>query len=242
MDERQKGPADVPTAQRMAEIAGTKASAMAHKAMGDRREQKGRAQVLEKTEVEALLEGWPNPPLHAAHQMIEQYGPPNEGTNFRLIWYYNGPWKRTEVTRDEIVHNFPTPHTDYVTNWLDYRVPPERFDEVGLFDGSCLVDRTAGEAGARCDSEAANMVTLNLMHEIVTGQRTVEEARHAFAEAISAYTLGRPSPYAERLLFDPPTGDTTDPDESLLAPHMANQMGQKAMDIVAGEPDDPKHF
>lgn len=209
---------------------------------GERRDQKRATQILALAEVEKLIEGWPASPLHAARQTMEQYGPPNEGTNFRLVWYFNGPWKPTEVTRDEIVHNFPTTHTDFITNWIDYRVPPEMFDQIGNFDGSCLLDRTAGEAGARCDTEAANTVTLNLMHEIVTGRRSVEEARHAFAEAISAYTLGRSSPYAEGLLFDPPAGDTTDPDEALLAPDMANRMAQKAMDMVAGEPHDSKHF
>ena len=174
--------------------------------------------------------------------MMEQYGPPNEGTPVRLVWYGNGPWKRTEVTRDEIAHNFPAPHSDYITCWIDYQVPTELYDEIARFDGSCLLDRTAGEAGARCDTEAANMITLNLMHEIVTGKRTVDEARRVYAENMYAYGLGRPAPYAERLLFKPPKGGTMDPDEGIIAGPMADQMAQKAMDMVAGEPDDSKHF
>jgi hypothetical protein len=47
-----------------------------------------------------------------------------------------------------------------------------------MFDGSILVDRTRGEVAARCDSEAANVLGLNMVHELVTGKRTVEEARH----------------------------------------------------------------
>lgn len=165
---------------------------------------------------------------------MKQYGPPNEGTPARLIWYYNGPWKRTEVTRDEINHNFPAPHTDYITCWIDYRVPMELADAITRFDGSCLIDRTAGEAGARCDSEAANMITLNFMDEIVTGKRNVEEARAAYAEQMSAYMLGRPAPYAERLLFVPPQGGTMDPDDSVMTPHMLNQMKEKAKDVLTG--------
>ncbi|HSH83378.1 MAG TPA: hypothetical protein VLA19_33005 [Herpetosiphonaceae bacterium] len=80
-------------------------------------------------------------------------------------------------------------------------MPIDMFDEIGRYDGSCLVDRTAGEAGARCDSEAANMITLNLMHEIVTGKRSVEEARKVYAENMAAYTMGRTAPYAEQFLF-----------------------------------------
>lgn len=60
--------------------------------------------------------------------------------------------------------------------------------------------KAQGEVAAQCDSEAANMITLNLMHEIVTGKRTVEEAREVYAENMTGYTTGRPAPYAERLV------------------------------------------
>ncbi len=235
MDERQEGPGDIPTTERMRDIGSAMAKSMVQKVTGtEQREQSGARWQLTEAEVQELTQDWPASPRNAVAQMLKQYGPPNEGTRFRLIWYYNGPWKRTEVTRDEIAHNFPAPHTDYITCWIDYRVPVELADEITRYDGSCLIDRTAGEAGARCDSEAANMITLNFMHEIVTGQRSVEEARHAYAEQMSAYMLGRPAPYAERLLFDLPRGGTTDPDQGLIAPHMLHQLGEKARDITGG--------
>lgn len=220
MDERQEKPSDVPTGERMKHMADVKASTMGHKIAGERRDQKGASQTLSMEQAQALIEEWPSGPATAARNMLERYGPPNEGTSFRLIWYGNGPWKRTEVTSDEIVHNFPTPHTDFLTQWINYRVPPERFDDLALFDGSCLADRTAGEAGARCDAEAANFLTLNLMHEILTGQRTIEEARQVYAQSMAAYTLGRPAPYTEKFLFELPAGDTTDPDEKMMSEAM----------------------
>lgn len=232
MDERRSGPGDIPTGERVRDIGSAMFSSMSQKASGnEERDQSGAAYRLTEADVRELTRDWPKSPGHAVEQMLKQYGPPNEGTPVRLIWYYNGPWKRTEVTRDEIKHNFPAPHTDYITNWIDYPVPVEMADDLTRYDGSCLVDRTAGEAGARCDSEAANFITLNFMHEIVTGKRTVDEARHAYAEQMSAYMLGRPAPYAERLLFDPPRGGTMDPDEGLIAPHMLNQMKEKVKDV-----------
>jgi hypothetical protein len=180
--------------------------------------------------VEEVIRDWPTPPKLAVEQLIKQYGEANEGTPARLIWYNVGPWKRIEVTRDQIDHNFPAPHTDYVTCWIDYQVPVELADAITRFDGSCLIDRTAGEVGARCDSEAADMITINFMHEIVTGKRTVEEGRAAYAEQMSAYMLGRSAPYAERLLFDPPNGGTADPDEANMTPHMLNQIKEKVKD------------
>lgn len=236
MNDKRNDPGDIPTGERLRDIGSSMATAIGRKMTGrQEREQTGAAYRLSEEEVAALIADWPTPPRFGVEQLIKQYGPPNEGTPARFIWYYNGPWKRTEVTRDQLAHDFPAPHTDYMTCWIDYKVPVELADELTRYDGSCLIDRTAGEAGARCDSEAANFITINFMHEIVTGRRTVEEARAAYAEQMSAYMLGRPAEYAERLLFDPPNGGTADTDEAMIAPHMLRQMKEKVKDAVLGE-------
>ncbi|MGH3520847.1 MAG: hypothetical protein ACRDQ7_26425 [Haloechinothrix sp.] len=69
-------------------------------------------------------------PRKGTRQMISQYGAPNEATPTRLIWHRNGPWNRTEVTQAEIVPNFPTGHTDFITQYVDYRVPVDKFDDL----------------------------------------------------------------------------------------------------------------
>jgi hypothetical protein len=235
MNEKREGPGDIPVGERIRDVGTAMASRMVEAVTGDEeRDQSGARDGLGEAEVEALTEDWPKAPRNIVQQMLRQYGPPNEGTRYRLIWYYNGPWKRTEVTRDEIAHNFPAPHTDYITNWIDYPVPVDLATELTRYDGSCLIDRTAGEAGARCDSEAANFITLNFMHEIATGRRSVEEAREAYASQMAAYLVGRPAPYAEKLLFDPPRGGTVDPDEAVLAPQV-EQVKEKVKDLFRGE-------
>jgi hypothetical protein len=235
MDEKRSGPGDVPTGERVRDIGSAIMSSVGQKVSGtqDHREP-GAQSCLSESEVEALTRDWPKAPRNVLKQMLRQYSLPNEGTAYRLIWYYNGPWKRTELTRDEIAHNFPAPHTDYLTNWIDYRVPPEAAAALTIYDGSCLIDRTAGEAGARCDSEAANFITINFMHEIVTGTKSVEEAREAYASQMAAYMMGRPATYAEKLLFDAPSGGTMDPDEAVLAPQV-EQMKEKAKDLFFGK-------
>ncbi len=234
MDARQANHGDTPTGERMGDLGRAKASAVKHKLQGEEVDQHGASYLADPSEVDALLEDWPSAPAKISRQLIDQYGYPNEATPIRLRWYGNGPWKRTEVTRDEIVHNFPTSHIDFLTQTIDYRVPPERFADLARYDGSCLADRTAGEAAARCDSEAMNILTLNLMHEIVSGAKTVEEARHAYAETAAAYTLGRDAPYAERLLFELPGDETADPDEQVAGGAMARQMVGKARDVLGG--------
>jgi len=138
-----------------------------------------------------------------------------------------------------VIHNFPSPHSDFLTQYIDYHVPVNMFDAIGAFDGSCLVDRTAGEVGARCDSEAANTLTINLMHDIVTGRTSVEEARKTYAENLAGYTMGRSAPYAERLQFTVPRSGTEDPDESMIGGAMARQTVGKVKDLLTGGEGEP---
>lgn len=239
MERETGGPAELPTRERMATVAGAAADAMGHKAEGEHETELGTLHSVPLAEAEAIIAGWPDASQRGARQMLEQYGPPNEATPTKLFWYRKGPWKRILVTSDVITHNFPAPHSDYLTQWIDYKVPVEMFDAIGRYDGSCLVDRTAGEAGARCDSEAANTITLNYMHEIVTGRMTVEAARKAYAESMMAYTMGRPAPFAERLQFALPQGGTEDPDEDMGLAPIVHQAAGKLKDMLTGEGSPP---
>ncbi|MDQ4099035.1 MAG: hypothetical protein M3121_00875, partial [Chloroflexota bacterium] len=206
MGEHEQRAKDLTTGERVATLAGAMADTLAHQAKGEHETEAGTQSTVDRATVEQLITDWPDAPQRGARQMLAQYGPPNEATPTKLFWYRRGPWKRIVVTSDVVTHNFPAPHSDFLTQVIDYRVPPEKCDEVARFDGSCLVDRTAGEAAARCDSEAANTITLNLMHDIVTEKTTVEEARKTYAENVAAYTMGRSAPYAERFQFEVPEG------------------------------------
>ena len=234
MDKQRRGPADIPTRERIATVGGAMADAAKHKSKGEHETEHGARHSISLSQAETLIADWPEAPQRGARQMLEQYGVPNEATPTKLFWYRKGPWKRILVTSDVITHNFPAPHTDYITQWIDYKVPVEMFDAIGRYDGSCLVDRTAGEAGARCDSEAANIITLNFMHEIITGKKTVEEARKGYADAMMAYTMGRSAPYAERLQFAVPDGGTEDPDEDMGIAPVVRQAAGKVKDMVTG--------
>ncbi|MDP9069849.1 MAG: hypothetical protein M3N68_00895 [Actinomycetota bacterium] len=233
MGEHEQGAKDLTTGERMATLAGAMADAVAHQAEGEHETEAGTQSTVDLATVEQLIADWPDAPQRGARQMLAQYGPPNEATTTKLFWYRRGTWKRIVVTSDVVTHNFPAPHSDFLTQVIDYRVPPEKFDDVARFDGSCLVDRTAGEAAARCDSEAANTITLNLMHDIVTGKTTVDEARTKFGEIMVAYTLGRAAPYAEGLQFAVPDGGTEDEDQRVIgAAILGQQTVGKVKDLV----------
>lgn len=202
--------------------------------MSDQQEQAGRKVRADRAQVDKVIDDWPDPPRQVAKKTMERYGPPNEVSYSKLTWYNNGPWKRTELQRDEFPHNFPTPHTDYISQYIDYRIPAERVGDIVAFDGSILPDRTRGEVGARCDMEAMNILTLNLMHDIVTNKRTVAEAREKYAEQAAAHMMGREAPYVEKFLFDVPQGGTADYDEAIIGDAMLDQMKEKMKDVLAG--------
>ncbi|MFC4556755.1 hypothetical protein ACFO3D_00865 [Virgibacillus kekensis] len=182
--------------------------------------------------VEAIVNDWNAMSTKAAYLTIEQYGPPNEATQSRLIWYNNGPWKRSIVYRDEIPHDFPQPHTDVIENLINYQVPPEKLSELAKFDGSIIVEKTRGEVSSRCDIEAANFTALNVMNDIVTGKLNSEEAREVLCEVMSAYMMNRPAPYAEKLQFDVSNEEKYDTDVVMITDEMVEQAREKINDMV----------
>jgi hypothetical protein len=93
-------------------------------------------------------------------------------------------------------------------------VPPDKFDALAAYDGSVIAERTKGELAARCDMEEANFLALNLAHDIVTGIRSVAQARQFYAEVMQEK---RPTEYLQGLRFQVPRTAQGDPDRQLMA-------------------------
>jgi uncharacterized protein with HEPN domain len=188
--------------------------------------------VEDMEKVQTFINDWNAMSKKSANLTIEQYGPPNEAIPSRLIWNNNGPWKRTIVYRDEIPHDFPQPHTDVIEQVINYKVPPEMFNELAKFDGSIIVEKTRGEVSSRCDMEAANFTAINVMHDICTGTLNAEKGRELLCEVMSAHMMNRPAPYAEKLQFDVPTEEKFDTDIVMIADEMVEQAIEKVKDMV----------
>jgi hypothetical protein len=226
----------IPTKQRAASLMTSKKSAEAMKADGQTAKTYGMHERVPMETAQSIIDGWPDAPKKTGMTVLEHYGAPHEATATKMFWYDTGPWSRMELTADEVLHNFPTPHTDYLSQYVRYQVPCDKGDALMRFDGSTLIDRTSGELGSRCDHEPYNTLTLNLAVEIIEGKRTVDEARKVYAETASAYVMGRDAPYAEGLMFTP-SQNTGDPDESIIAESMWDQAMEKVKDAFgAGDP------
>lgn len=179
-------------------------------------EQSGANSVTDLESATKIIESWPATAKMAAQTTMDFYGPPNEATPSQLIWYNNGPWKRTIAYRDEVPHDFPEPHTDVLEQFIDYHVPADKVGLVAQLEGSLVIDRVKGEVSVHCDNEGANTLSINMMHEVVTGKRTPAEAREFIAKEIVEFMMGRPAPYAERFQFELPKGEQWDTDESIV--------------------------
>jgi hypothetical protein len=161
--------------------------------------------------VRTAVADWPQKTQEVVQATVAKYGPPDEMTASMLVWHDNGPWKRTIIYREEINHAFPMAHNDVLEQFIDYQAPPDKFDELAMYDGSVIAERTKGEISARCDKEEMNFLALNLANDIASGKRSVEEARKFYANTAMAFMKGQSSPYVQGLQFQVAEGGTKDP-------------------------------
>lgn len=177
---------------------------------GDQAMQAGQQMQTETVSLQELTRDWPEASKKAAQDMQQKYGAPSGVTPSRVVWQDKGPWKEIIVYKEEVQHDFPMPHTDVLEQVIAYDVPADKFDELAEYDGSVIAERTKGTLAARCDREEANFLALNLAEDIVKGEKSVEEARQAYAEAIQQFKGGQQPDIMQQLTFQPPqeAGDT----------------------------------
>lgn len=174
-----------------------------------------------------VLKEWSDDARQVAEGIMKKYGEPDEAIPSELIWHNTGPWKRTIVHREGAEHRFPIPHADIVEQIVDYQVPVDKFSDLAAFDGSVVAARTLGELAARCHDEEANFLATNLAHDIITGKRSVEDARNHYVESMKAFRRNEKAPYMEKLLFEPQKG-ARDPDERRISDEELKQAAAAA--------------
>ena len=159
--------------------------------------------AIERGTIDRIIAIWAARPRLGALQMMAKYGEPQEASGSELAWHDAGPFKRIKVMNLETPHDFPLPHVDFMEHTISYKVPEDKLRDLLVFDGSSTINRTTGELSARCDLEAHNVLTLNLNHDIVTGKKSVAEARKAFGDIVQQEMMGKRPAYIEKLQFKP---------------------------------------
>ena len=157
------------------------------------------------------LSSWPEASRMAVKEINDKYGKPDGATKDELIWLKRGVWKKICIDKKETKHSFPIEHTDMMQTTISYKVPTEIMDELSKFDGSVTFDRTQGTMSARCDKEGNNFLALNLANDIITGKKSVEEARKAYGDIVKEKMNGANPLYMQKLTFAVQE-NTADPD------------------------------
>lgn len=171
-----------------------------------------------KDKLEEVIKHWSKEPRDSAERLVAYYGEPDEYSESQLIWYNTkDDWKRTVLSKEEVPHEFPSHHTDFLEQFIDYKVPIEMYSKLAQYDGSVMVERTRGEISARCGGTSMNFVAINLAHDIISGRKTVEEARNEYTRLYQAHKKGEKPPYTEKFQFELPQGDTRDPDVATIS-------------------------
>lgn len=152
--------------------------------------------------VSNYTQGWPASSIKAAKELIQKYGRPSESTPSFLVWENLTPFKRIVVYREEVVHKFPLLHQDVMEHIVSYKAPAEKMDDLFKFNGSVNFNRTTGELSARCGSEAMNVLSLNLAHDIFSGRRSVSSARTELSRQAMDHMNGNKGTHTEFLLFE----------------------------------------
>ena len=165
--------------------------------------------------IKVVIQGWPAESREAALAVFKKYGDPDEACHSTLSWDRRGPWKRIVAHREQSPHNFPVPHVDLIECYIDFHVPPWKVSDLVRFDGSLVVYRTLGEISARCHDEEANFLAMNLAYDIISGKRSVDDARRYYAQEFLNYRKKAPTPYMKGLKFEPRS--SADPDDRILS-------------------------
>ena len=165
---------------------------------------------------------WGQKQQEQLRKLTAKHGLPNDATSNFVAWKDAGQFKYITICKEEVAHNFPMQHTDFLMHAVSYRIPVERVGELIKFDGSIYVDRTAGCLAAKCDTEAHNLLGLNLAHDVLSGAKSADQARDEFARITADEKAGKMHPYLERLSFQPQTVAAGDPDQPHTARREAN--------------------
>ncbi len=166
--------------------------------------------AMQRDTVDRIVSEWPAESRKAAERMIKAYGEPDAASKLRLTWLNKGPFVKTIVHKQPVEHNFPAPHKDVLEQFVNYKVPADKMDELAKFDGSIIVFRTDGLMSARCHKEDMNILALNLADQVIQGERTWQEARDKFTQVATAYQDGDRPEITQRLAFDSKSSNSSE--------------------------------
>ena len=142
--------------------------------------------------LDSILFVWPEDSRRLARLMIAEYGPPDGATDDKLVWFDNGPWKKTVVRGRG---------KGRLEQSVAYRVASDGSGALAGFEGEVAADAKAGLLTARSGDESVNFLDLNLADDVLQGRRAPKDASARRREVLRLREAGRCEPYLTGLAF-----------------------------------------
>ena len=123
-------------------------------------------------------------PRDMLSEYINKFGQPDEMSAKSATWYKIAGFDKTVIVDEEIGHDSPVDHIDFVYSTKKIRVKPLDVCVLSNSSGSILIDQLKGEVTARCHYIIKNAVTLGFVQDVVAGKISPGGARNEYAKRI----------------------------------------------------------
>ncbi len=150
---------------------------------------------------EAIIRNWPKELQALARVLIERYGKPGLSTAKELVWFNNSPWRKTVLHREGFTYSALGKDGDHLEQTITYKVPKNKIADLQSFDKRIEVNQDTDDLTSHADSEPMNYLALNLVDDIVKGQRSVLAARGFYQKVKVFEKMGKSSPYLNGFIF-----------------------------------------
>lgn len=147
-----------------------------------------------------LVPDWPSLSRNLARVVAQEYGKPDHIAPEALVWRNRGNWSTISVFRDMDTVDKP----NILRQAVSYSVPLKNWRRLSAFNRGVTYDPVRHELVARSDSEAVNMLALNLADEVIRGVRSAPDAEKFYDLTTSLSAAGKGSRYMRQLLFTAP--------------------------------------
>lgn len=152
-------------------------------------------------------------PMDRYFELIDKYGDPDVIDSSKggvAIWKKNTLhsrghcWERVEIHDEQIPHNLPGPHVDFMYTWYKLNVPKNKITDVRALSDSITYDPLKKLIRARCHFSGANTATLLLAKLIANNKITIDEAKKAYGPYILSTLKGHKdyNPRAEQKMIN----------------------------------------
>lgn len=125
----------------------------------------------EQVRAENVVKDWEySNPAQYVVSLVEVFGEPIFITakgDGEAVWKNIAGFDYVVVRDEEISHDFPTDHLDFVYSSLQINVPPELYTSFANVTGSIILDGLKQQATARCGSLIANAITLGFIQDVL---------------------------------------------------------------------------